>query len=131
MQPTPVRAGAGEETRSGECYPRFFEIQSFILTLNTSKTTDAISQVNYLSSVSRPVFGSGFKPQAESFAATSWPPVAWVEVSESVFLLEMTVESGLLAAKNLLSTLALIIPTRQLHPSSGNSGLNRGRHKRH
>lgn len=44
MKLKPVRVRAWK-THSDECYSRFFEIQSFILTLNT---TDDFSQVNSL-----------------------------------------------------------------------------------
>lgn len=93
MHLKPVRVGVGG-THSGECYSQFFEIQSFILTLNTLNTTDNTSQVNSFPFLDL-FFGLNFKSRFESSAAISWPLVAWVEVSQSAFLLEMALESDL------------------------------------
>lgn len=71
----------------------FFEIRSWILTLNTLNTTDDISQVNSFPFLDL-FFGSDFKSQVESSAAISWPLVGCLGC-KSVFLLEMALESSL------------------------------------
>lgn len=71
----------------------FFEIRSWILTLNTLNTTDDISQVNSFPFLDL-FFGSGFKSQIESSAAISWSLVGCLGC-KSVFLLEMALESSL------------------------------------